>query len=352
MKKLYILIYIIIFILIGYSLYQIINNGNNGVLYKPFVIKEESIVKDRKSKVTLSFAGDCTIGWDPRYGYQTRFDKYLDDNNGDYSYYFKNFKAYFNEDDLTIVNLEGQLTTSQNRVEKKFNFKAPTSYVKTLSSGSVEVVSFANNHAYDFGEEGYIETKNVLDSENIIHYGYSDYLIKKVNGINVGFMGMHDIAAVKYEEAKNGIDYLKENGAQLIIVSMHWGIEKSYNRTNSEQDMAHYLIDNGVDLVIGTHPHVIQEIEKYKDKYIVYSLGNFVFGGNQNPQDKDTFVFRQTFNFLNNKLILDDNIEIIPASISGKTNTNNYQPVILDGEEKLRVFNKIMKNSSGFNLSL
>ena len=165
-------------------------------------------------------------------------------------------------------------------------------------------------------------------------------------------MGMHDIAAVKYEEAKNGIDYLKENGAQLIIVSMHWGIEKSYNRTNSEQDMAHYLIDNGVDLVIGTHPHVIQEIEKFKDKYIVYSLGNFVFGGNQNPQDKDTFVFRQTFNFLNDKLVLDDNIEIIPASVSGKTNTNNYQPIILDREEKLRVFNKIMKNSTGFNYSI
>lgn len=116
--------------------------------------------------------------------------------------------------------------------------------------------------------------------------------------------------------------------------------------------MGRYLIDNGADLVIGTHPHVIQGIEKYNDKYIVYSLGNFVFGGNQNPPDKDTFMFRQTFTFYKQDLRLDDNIEIIPASVSGYKNKNNYQPVILDGEEKIRVFNKIMKYSSGFDYKL
>ena len=116
--------------------------------------------------------------------------------------------------------------------------------------------------------------------------------------------------------------------------------------------MGHYLIDNGADLVVGTHPHVIQGIEKYNDKYIIYSLANFVFGGNQNPPDKDTFMFRQTFNFSNGKLQIDDNIEIVPASVSGFKNKNNYQPVILDGEEKVRVFNKIMKYSSGFNYGI
>ena len=80
---------------------------------------------------------------------------------------------------------------------------------------------------------------------------------------------------------------------------------------------------NGADLVIGTHPHVIQGIEKYNDKYIVYSLGNFVFGGNQNPPDKDTFMFRQTFTFYKEDLRLDDNIEIIPASVSGYKNKKN-----------------------------
>ena len=123
-------------------------------------------------------------------------------------------------------------------------------------------------------------------------------------------------------------------------------------QNEAQKKMGHYLIDNGADLVVGTHPHVIQGIEKYNDKYIIYSLANFVFGGNQNPPDKDTFMFRQTFNFYKGELKLDDNIEIVPTSVSGKKNVNNYQPVILDGEEKVRVFNKIMKYSSGFNYGI
>ena len=244
------------------------------------------------------------------------------------------------------------MTSSNDIVEKAFNFKAPTSYVDVLKKGSIEMVSFANNHAYDFGKSGYDETIKTLNDNNVLHYGYSDYLIKEVNGIKIGFMAFNDIDCVKYAEAKKGLDYLKENGAELIIVSVHWGIEKDLVQNNAQQKMGRYLIDNGADLVVGTHPHVIQGIEKYNDKYIIYSLANFVFGGNQNPPDKDTFMFRQTFNFSNGELQLDDNIEIVPASVSGFKNKNNYQPVILDGEEKVRVFNKIMKYSSGFNYGI
>ena len=127
---------------------------------------------------------------------------------------------------------------------------------------------------------------------------------------------------------------------------MHWGEEGSYEQTSAQIKMGHYLIDNGVDLVIGTHPHVIQGIEKYHDKYIIYSLANFVFGGNPNPKDKDTFIYQQTFTFKDNKLVLDDNINIIPASVSGTTKKNNYQPIIVTGERKEKVLNKIKKYSS------
>ena len=353
MKKFLIIIYLVIFGLLAYTFIVI--------FYKAQIVKKEPIIIEQRNEesadsdvttISLSFVGDCTIGWDPRYGYATRFDKYLDDNNGDFAYYFAKVKDYLDQDDITVANLEGQLTTSNDKVEKMFNFKAPTSYVNILKKGSVEMVSFANNHAYDFGKSGYDETIKTLDDNNVLHYGYSDYLIKEINGVKVGFMAFHDIDCVKYSEAKKGLDYLKENGAKLIIVSVHWGIEKDLIQNNAQQKMGRYLIDNGADLVIGTHPHVIQGIEKYNDKYIVYSLGNFVFGGNQNPPDKDTFMFRQTFTFYKQDLRLDDNIEIIPASVSGYKNKNNYQPVILDGEEKIRVFNKIMKYSSGFDYKL
>ena len=112
--------------------------------------------------------------------------------------------------------------------------------------------------------------------------------------------------------------------------------------------MAHYLVDNGVDLVLGSHPHVLQGIEKYKGKYILYSMANFCFGGNTDPDDKDTMIFQQTFTFVNDKLQPDDYIKIIPASVSGVSYCNNYQPVVLEGAEKERVMRKIMRYSSGF----
>ena len=109
------------------------------------------------------------------------------------------------------------------------------------------------------------------------------------------------------------------------------------------------MIDNGVDLVLGTHPHVIQGIEKYNDKYIVYSLANFLFGGNPNPTDKDTFIFQQTFTFEDDKLIIDDNINVIPASISSIKKNNNYQPTPIIGEDAESIINKI--NSKSINFS-
>ena len=130
MKKFLIIIYLVIFGLLAYTFIvkfskaQIVKN-------EPIIIEqrnEESADSD-VTTISLSFVGDCTIGWDPRYGYATRFDKYLDDNNGDFAYYFAKVKDYLDQDDITVANLEGQLTTSNDKVEKMFNFKAPTSYV-------------------------------------------------------------------------------------------------------------------------------------------------------------------------------------------------------------------------------
>ncbi len=334
---------------------RIINKENPKVLLDMSIKNNDDNKNDTKNvikSIKISAAGDCTLGWDPRYGYATRFDKYLDDNNGDYSYYFKRVQSVFANDDLTIVNLEGALTSSSDKVEKKYNFKGPVSYVNILKEGSIEAVSFANNHAKDYGVKGYNETIETLKNAGILYYGDSNYLIKEVNGIKIGFFAFLDIYGQKYSLVKSAIDYLKENNCDLIIASMHWGIEGDYEQASFQEDMGKYMIDNGVDLVLGSHPHKIQGIQKYKGKYIVYSLGNFSFGGNQNPPDKDTFIFQQTFSFDSDELILDDNINIIPASVSGVKNVNNYQPVILEGEEKERVFNKIMKYSSGFDYKL
>ena len=344
--KIAICLFISLFICLGLYYFK-----NYGIKSKSWFIKYKIIDKVPDNKVTsikINAAGDCTIGWDDRYAYNGRYDYYLKENNYDYSYYFRNVYNLFSNDDLTIVNLEGTFTDYNVKVEKKFNFKAPKDYINVLTKGAVDVVSIANNHTYDYGDIGYNDTINVLKEANMPYYGYDNYLIKEVNGIKIGFFGFLDIYGQKFSEADKAIKYLKDNNCDLIIASMHWGIEYDYEQSKEQVKMGHYLIDNGVDLVIGHHPHIVQGIEKYHGKYIIYSLGNFSFGGNSKPRDMDAFVYQQTFSFINGELQLDDKIEIIPVYVSSVKNVNNYQPTILEGEEKTKALEKILKYSSGF----
>lgn len=172
--------------------------------------------------------------------------------------------------------------------------------------------------------------------------------IKEINGKKVGLIGTN---ALSYEGIKKfyiNLDKLKQQNPDLIIASFHWGKEASTTPDGNQIQLAHQAIDNGVDLVIGHHPHVIQGIEKYKGKYIVYSLGNFCFGGNTNPSDKDTMIFNQIFTFEGKNLIIDDNVTVLPCSVSSVAERNNYQPTPLKQKEFERVKNKIVARSKGF----
>jgi poly-gamma-glutamate synthesis protein (capsule biosynthesis protein) len=135
----------------------------------------------------------------------------------------------------------------------------------------------------------------------------------------------------------------------MILVHYHWGAEKQYVPNDVQQSLARYTIDQGADLILGHHPHVVQGIEEYKGKFIVYNLGNFMFGGNRNPGDKDIFVFQQTFQLKNGELTSQKEINIIPFSISSVTDRNNYQPTLLTGSEADRVKQKIIDVSNQIN---
>ena len=144
------------------------------------------------------------------------------------------------------------------------------------------------------------------------------------------------------------LEEIKEKEPDLIIASFHWGDEGSPVPNETQIGLARLAIDNGADLVIGHHPHVLQGVEKYKGKYILYSLGNFCFGGNKNPKDKDTMIFKETFSFKNGKLY-DDKASIIPCSVSSTGERNNFQPTPLSGAEFKRVKEKIRERSKGFS---
>ena len=303
---------------------------------------------DGPIKITVSSMGDCTLGTDENFNQSTSFNAYYNAQGPDY--FFKNVRSILEEDDLSIINLEGTFTDSDQRQEKTFAFKADPKYVSILTGSSIEAANLANNHSRDYGEESYTDTVETLDQAGIASFGYDQVDLLEINGVKVGLTGIYELAEHldKQQEVKENIAALKEAGAQVIIVNFHWGIEKEYVPNDTQKTLAHLAIDEGADLVIGHHPHVLQGIERYKGKYIAYSLGNFSFGGNSNPSDKDTMIFQQTFTVADGKAETNDDINIIPCSLSSASGYNDYCPTPLEGSEKERVLEKLQEYSADF----
>ncbi len=300
--------------------------------------------------ITVSMVGDCTLGTDVNFDQSTSFDAFYQMKN-DPGYFFQNVKDIFTADDLTVANMEGTLTTSNDRQQKTFAFKGNPSYTEILTQGGVEATNLANNHSHDYGDQSYEDTIQYLEAAGITTFGYDRTAVMDVKGIKVGLIGIYELkdGLGRQQQVIDTIQEVKDQGAQVIIVSFHWGTEKSNIPDDIQKTLAHLAIDQGADLVVGHHPHVLQGIEKYQGKNIVYSLGNFCFGGNKNPSDKDTMIFQQTFTVENGELVEDDVTNIIPCSLSSESGYNNYQPMVLEGSEKERILQKIEEFSAALN---
>ncbi len=296
--------------------------------------------------LTISVVGDCTLGTDETFDYDTSLNAYYDNNGKDYL--FQNVKSIFAADDLTIANFEGTLTDSDAREDKTFAFKAPAEYAQILTSGSIEAVNTANNHSHDYGDQSYTDTLTALDNEGITHFGYDDTAVMDIKGVKVGLVGIYELNdhLGREQQLKDNIAKVKTDGAELVIVIFHWGNETETVPDTNQMTLGRLAIDEGADLVCGHHPHVLQGIETYKGKNIVYSLGNFCFGGNSSPSDMDTMIFQQTFTITSDGVQADNVTNIIPCSISSADGYNNYQPTPATGDEATRIKSKIDERSA------
>lgn len=298
--------------------------------------------------LTLSVVGDCTLGTDETFDYDTSLNAYYENYGADY--FLQNVKDIFSTDDLTIANFEGTLTDSDEREDKTFAFKAPASYASILTGGSVEAVNTANNHSHDYGEQSFDDTLAALDDAGIVHFGYDETAVMDVKGIKVGLVGIYELYdhLEREQQLKDNIAKVKADGAQLIVVIFHWGNETETVPDSNQTTLGRIAIDEGADLVCGHHPHVLQGIETYKGKNIVYSLGNFCFGGNSSPSDMDTMIYQQTFTIDADGVKKDNVTNIIPCSISSAAydGYNNYQPTPAEGDEATRILGKINERSS------
>lgn len=298
--------------------------------------------------LTLSVVGDCTLGTDETFNYDTSLNAYYE-NYGS-AYFLQNVKSIFSQDDLTIANFEGTLTESDAREDKTFAFKGPASFTSILTDGSVEAVNTANNHSHDYGDQSYEDTMTALDAAGIVHFGYDETAVMDVKGIKVGMVGIYELKdhLEREQQLKDNIAKVKADGAQLIVVIFHWGNETETVPDSNQTTLGRLAIDEGADLVCGHHPHVLQGIETYKGKNIVYSLGNFCFGGNSSPSDMDTMIYQQTFTITSEGVQADNVTNVIPCSISSAAyeGYNNYQPTPAEGDEAARILAKINERSA------
>lgn len=282
-------------------------------------------------RILISATGDCTLGtYKTGDGKLSAFKSFVEKYG--YDYFFENVSDLFAQDDLTIVNLEGPLTShNTKRPRRAFNFRGYPEWVEILTSGNVDICNMANNHALDYKEEGFKDTYNALTEAGIGASGYGPEYYTDVKGFTVGSLGFTEWNF----EAKDILAKVKaaNEKCDLLIVSMHWNEEHEYRLSQYCKKMGRALVDAGADLVIGNHSHVYGEIEIYNGKYIINSLGNFVFGGNDDPYVRECVIFRQEFLMYPDGTVGDGGIDIIPCFLSSTEEYNDFQPRIAESNE-------------------
>ena len=304
------------------------------------------------TQITMTFVGDCTFGVNQKHSYWNSFNHVYDENGPDY--FFEGVRDIFEDDDITVINLEGSLTTSEDIQEKLWNHKGDPKYVQIMTGSSVEVATMGNNHRLDYGQSGCDETVQVLNDAGIQWCFDDNYLIYEVKGVKVGFVSVNEVYDGWTVDGwlKKGHDYLRSAGCAIVVACVHWGGDKTPVLEARQYDLGRKCIDWGYDLVVGNHPHVLQAMELYKGRLICYSLGNFCYGGSKNPADKDSGIFQQTFTLVDGELVRDVNAQFIPCYLSSVQNRNDYQPTLAYGDEFQRIIDKMNSYNAEFGFVL
>lgn len=292
---------------------------------------------------TITVGGDTTLGsTDDLRKRDDCFENVAAEKG--YGWFFSGLYDLFAGDDMTLVNFEGTLTEETKKKEKKFNFKGPAEYTDILTLGSIEAVTIANNHTLDYGETGRDDTIANLENAGITVSGNGILGVFEHRGVKVGMTGY----CFPYKDGKKDISKdvkaLREMGCQIVIASFHWGSEYRADFTGEQRSIGRAAIKAGADIVVGHHPHIVQGIESYEDTYILYSLGNLVFGGNVDPDDRDACAVRMTFTVYEDRCDPPE-IAIVPLRLTELEDGTDYRPVVAEGEEADRIVSRILKRS-------
>lgn len=334
---------------------------------------DASVVPETKEfTISMDFVGDIMLA-----GNETATSS-IDAmaNSQPSTYFFENVRDYFLNDDITIANCENVFSDNDNLAKtdkgeaaaleqynnavaeynsavalaqqsgttvsmekpeytfRAFWFRSHAATAKLLPENGVDIVSIDNNHTYDFGTDGNMDTRAALDVAGVDWGKDGKIVYKEINGFKIAFVfgsmysaGAEQAMLVDLEEANANSDYQ--------VVYFHGGEEKVHAYEDWKQASCHNLVDHGADLVIGSHPHVLQPMETYNGVNIVYSLGNFIFGGNNYPENR-TLIYNQTLTVTQDATtgafsVTNTDVTLIPCYVyTGES--NNYQPAVIENE--------------------
>ena len=295
--------------------------------------------QDGSIEITLTAVGDVTIGRNVQHKGTSIFEKELKKQKGDPNFIFRNVKQIFAEDDLTIANFEGVLADTYSIPSSKKNndflFLASPEYANVLRDNSVEVVTMENNHINDFGEDGINSTIAAMENAGVVWVNKSHMAKVDIQGVRIGMLAYQIVPPLRSDEmqadalqAQVASDIARaKQSCKIVVVSFHWGKELDYSPRNEspyrQVTLGRAAIDAGADLVLGHHSHRINPIEKYNGRYIVYSLANCSFAGNNKPSDMCTFIFQCKFRIRDGEIV-DNPFRIIPCRISSRRDYNDF----------------------------
>lgn len=314
--------------------------------------------------ISMNFVGDLLLATNHEQAYENCFNEIAD--REDPSYFLSNVSDIFLNDDITVGDCENVFSDSEDLSisdkgqdaaqaeyeaacaaaraagepipENDFNafwFKSKAENANILSAGGIDIVSIDNNHINDYGSQGKEDTKAALEAAGVAWGNSGHTVYKEINGFRIAF-----IFGTMYYSGQEAaiISNLKEAEAQsdYQVVYFHGGTEAIHEPEDWKVSSCHNIVDNGADLILGDHPHVLQPMEEYNGVNIVYSLGNFCFGGNKHPENR-TIIYNQT-------LIITKDLASNIYTLTGTSYTitpcyvytgdiNNWQPAIIDDEE-------------------
>ena len=269
----------------------------------------------------ISFLGDCSIGDALQSVGKANSYHTVVDREG-YAWPFSQVQKYLSTDDLTVGNLEIVISTQTKHKDIVFPLRADPDHVNILLEGSIEAVNTANNHCWDFYRNGYTDTLQALDSAGVAHFGsvyynrdngFDDVLVKEINGIRIGFFGFTYPGDSDVKHMGVLVSKLREEEhCDYIVASMHWGRETYVVPANGTIKFAKKILNLGVDMIYGHHPHVLQPIAFFENKPILFSTGNCTFGTLSSNMDQHAGIFQLTLEKTENGTV-PRKIQVIPC---------------------------------------